>query len=211
MTRASVADGTSADPELGAVVLAGGKSSRMGRDKAALLFEGKPLLVRVVATVSQLAGHVVVVAASEQVLPDLPREVIVVRDQSPYPGPLAALAIGLARLPDVVQSSAVVAVDMPHLNAAVLRRLHALSRGFDAAVAVLERPQSLAAIYRRSILPEIHALLARGEGSMRGLLATIDARLVSAEELLADPEVRAWDPQLRSFRDLDTPLDLERA
>ena len=76
-----------------AVVLAGGKSSRMGRPKALLLFDGEPLIVHIVRALKHMFAEIVVVAAPEQELPDLP--VTLVRDEVAYQGPVGGIYYGL--------------------------------------------------------------------------------------------------------------------
>src|SRR5438445_5127928 len=76
-----------------AVVLAGGKSSRMGRPKSLLLFAGEPLIVHIVRALQQMFAETVVVAAPEQDLPDLPARLA--RDEIPHQGPVGGLYYGL--------------------------------------------------------------------------------------------------------------------
>ena len=76
-----------------AIVLAGGRSSRMGTPKALLLFDGEPLIVHVVATLRRLFAEVVVVAAPGQSLPSMP--VTLVRDEVEYQGPVGGIYYGL--------------------------------------------------------------------------------------------------------------------
>ena len=77
----------------GAIVLCGGKSSRMGRDKATLPFGPEQMLERVVRLVSQVAhpNNVVVVSAKEQQLPELPEQIIITRDER-FPRALGGIA-----------------------------------------------------------------------------------------------------------------------
>src|SRR4051812_47387689 len=76
-----------------AVVLAGGRSSRMGTPKALLLFDGEPLIVHIVAALRDLFAEVVVVAAPGQQLP--PMRVTMVRDDVAYQGPVGGICYGL--------------------------------------------------------------------------------------------------------------------
>src|SRR5690349_15807444 len=91
------------EAQLGAVILCGGQSRRMGRPKAWLPFGPEPLLARVVRRVREVVGPVVVVAAPGQNLPSLPSDVAVARDPVADRGPLQGLAAGLAALPDDVE------------------------------------------------------------------------------------------------------------
>ena len=77
------------------IVLAGGRSSRMGRAKALLRFGGETVIARVVRTLQLSFNEIVVVAAADQELPDLPAALV--RDQTPYQGPEGGMCYGLRR------------------------------------------------------------------------------------------------------------------
>src|SRR5512135_3243033 len=114
---------------LGAVVLCGGESRRMGRAKAWLPFGPERMLQRVVRLVAAAAGPVVVVAAPGQALPALLDPVTVVRDPVAGRGPLQGLATGLAALPASVELAYASATDVPFLQPALLERLRVLIGG----------------------------------------------------------------------------------
>ena len=103
------------DRKRGAIVLCGGKSSRMGQDKATLPFGPELMLQRVVRILSQIIdpAHVIVVAASEQTLPELPSQVIVTRDERPNRGPLEGIAAGLRSMPNCVEAVYATSCDVP--------------------------------------------------------------------------------------------------
>ncbi|HVY44942.1 MAG TPA: NTP transferase domain-containing protein, partial [Minicystis sp.] len=101
---------------LGAVVLAGGKSSRMGRPKAWLDFGGEPLLTRVVRRLSAACTPVVVVAAADQELPPLGPDVRVARDAVVGRGPLVGIAGGLAALGADADAAFVSSTDAPFVE-----------------------------------------------------------------------------------------------
>src|SRR5438045_459856 len=84
--------------KVGGIVLCGGQSRRMGRPKATLPFGPELLLPRVLRLLCQAVDPIVVVAAPEQDLPNLPDETIIVRDEEKGRGPLQGLAAGLAAL-----------------------------------------------------------------------------------------------------------------
>ena len=110
---------------IGAIVLAGGRSSRFGRDKLAEPIDGRPLLHHAIAAVQSVAGDVVVVVAPGQD-PALPEGVRLVHDAAAFEGPLAGLAAGLEALDPDIDRVVVVAGDMPTLEPAVLKRLVAM-------------------------------------------------------------------------------------
>jgi molybdopterin-guanine dinucleotide biosynthesis protein A len=190
----------------GAVVLAGGRSTRMGRDKASLPLRDGTLLSHVVATLREVVGEVVVVSRRGQALPPLPPGLPVVpaHDDVEDRGPLGGLAPGLAAsTKEAVYASS---CDAPLLKAAFVRTL--FERLGDADVAVPEaqgRLHPLAAVWRRSVLP--HVLEALGEGRLRPVHVIERVRHVVVPEAV----LRAVDPGLDSLRNLNTPADYEEA
>src|SRR5579871_3686754 len=98
-------------PRIGAIVLCGGKSSRMGRPKAWLPFGPELMLQRVVRILSEVVSPVVVVAAQGQDIPHLPPAVEIARDEHEALGPLAGLAAGLDALGSRVDAAYVSSCD----------------------------------------------------------------------------------------------------
>jgi molybdopterin-guanine dinucleotide biosynthesis protein A len=203
---------------VGGIVLAGGRSTRMGADKASLDWHGSTLAHRVAALLRRtVAGPVLVVAAADQVLPGLPTGVEVVRDHEEGGGPPAALARGLAALAAREARTGVrgrrqlascvafaTAVDAPLLHPAVIRRVLALLGEADCAMPVLDgHRQPLAAAYRASVLA-----LADGAGRLPPLFRIADlrpSRLLTADDLLADPAVAGAPGALDALRGLNSP------
>jgi molybdopterin-guanine dinucleotide biosynthesis protein A len=164
---------------LAGVVLAGGASRRMGRDKATLIHPGTgtTMVQRTVAVLASRCDPVFVVAAPGQSLPDM-RPAAVLRDEVPGEGPLPATAIGLrAAATAGCEWAFVCAVDMPALAAAVIDEL----AGYCDADVVLPwdgRDHYLAAIYRTALADRIDALVASGERRMRVLVDAVRAQRV---------------------------------
>lgn len=184
-----------------AIVLCGGRSSRMGRDKAALPFGPETLLTRVVRLVQAVADDVVVVGHTAESMPDGVR---VVRDPLEGLGPLAGLATGLGAVRG--HRALLLACDMPLLVPALLQRLLALAGDADACVPLLDDvPMTTCAVYTARALPRAQAYLAGGTRSLRALLEGVPVRWVLADEL------RDVDPNLLSFRDCDSPEGYEAA
>src|SRR3954463_14928404 len=99
----------------GGVVLAGGKSTRMGTSKALLPFGPETMLQRVVRLLEDVVSPIVVVAAADQMLPQLPAHVIITRDEQDARGPLEGLRTGLKALPEQVEAAYVTGCDVPLL------------------------------------------------------------------------------------------------
>jgi molybdopterin-guanine dinucleotide biosynthesis protein A len=146
---------------LGAVVLAGGRSSRMGSPKALLDWHGTPLLRRVSGVLARVADPVVVVHAPDQELPHLPGNVILVADRNPGRGPLEGIAAGLRALTGRAQAAFVSSTDVPFLHPRFVRGVAAALNGHDAVLPATDgHNHPLAAVYRVSLLPVVEGLLA---------------------------------------------------
>ena len=184
-----------------AIVLCGGRSTRMGRDKAWLSFGGETLLARMARLCGEVADEVVLVARAGQPLPDA---MDAVRDAAEGLGPLAGIAAGLAVVRN--ERALVVACDMPLLRPALARRLLELSGGFDACVPRLDGfAVPNCAVYARAAAPRASELVAARRLRPRDLLEGLRTRYVEAAEL------RDVDPGLESFRDCDTEAELSAA
>lgn len=191
------------------VVLTGGRSSRMGRPKAALEWHGSTLLYRITALMARTVdGPVVVVGAPGQELPELPPGVEVVTDPVQGLGPLQGIGVGLAAVADRAPVAFVCSTDMPLLHPAFVERvLHAL----DAPDVVVALPhtgghrQPLAAAYRTALAPLVAELV--GDGLLRpGMLFERCAVAgLGDAELLADPVLARLDPGLDSVVNINTP------
>jgi molybdopterin-guanine dinucleotide biosynthesis protein A len=187
------------------VVLAGGKSTRMGAAKALLPFGPETMLQRVVRILGTLVSPIVVVAAPGQELPALPPDVIVTQDEREGRGPLEGLRAGLKALPDRSDRAYVTSCDVPLLVPGFVIEMLELSQGFDVAVMEIDGfPHPLSAIYRRSTLSHIEDLLAHDRLRPVFLYDRVTTRRVSPSEITADP-------QLRTLRNLNTPEDYEQA
>jgi molybdopterin-guanine dinucleotide biosynthesis protein A len=197
---------------LGGVVLCGGRSSRMGRPKAWLDFGGEPLLVRVVARVAAAAQPVVVVAAPDQVVPALPAPIEIARDPVEGQGPLAGIAAGLGALEGRASHAFVSATDAPFLVPALIRRLHALCGEADACVVRDgDHHHALAAIYAVRVRAVVDDLLAHDQRRTSSIFEHVRTVVVGRDDLLADEALRAADPHLWSFRNLNSPEDYAAA
>ena len=187
------------------IVLCGGKSSRMGSSKALLPFGSETMLQRVVRLLREVVSPIVVVAALDQELPALPRDVIIARDEREARGPLEGLRAGLKALPEDVEKAYVTSCDVPLLVPNFVRQMLDLARGYDVAVMEIDGfTHPLSAVYRRGTLPLVDDLLAQDRLRPVFLFEAVKTRRVRPEEMTADPE-------LRTLRNLNTREDYERA
>jgi len=187
-------------------VLVGGQSSRMGQPKAALDFGGIPLLTRIVIELKWWFEEIVIVAAPESI--GRPRIEIsglkIIHDEAAFAGPLDALRRGLNALDHDVAFAC--SCDLPLLNSDVAADLVAMLDDFDAVIPeVGGKLQPLHAVYRKLCANSIAALEASGEKRLTANANAVNARRVGEREL------RAIDPELSSFFNVNTPEDYQRA
>jgi molybdenum cofactor guanylyltransferase len=192
---------------LGAVILCGGESRRMGRPKAWLAFGEERMLQRVVRLAGTVARPIVVVAAPGQDLPELAADISIVRDPISGRGPLQGLAAGLGALPDSVELAYATATDVPFLEPHWMTRLVELSDGYDLVIPFVGGfHHPLAAMYRPSaVLPAIEGLLREDRLRPVFLVEAVKTRVVD------ETEMRAVDPELQTLRNLNFPEDYQRA
>jgi molybdenum cofactor guanylyltransferase len=197
------------------VVLAGGRSTRMGRPKASLEWHGSTLLHRVTGIVGRATGGpVIVVRAPDQELPDLPPGVTVVEDAAEGRGPLQGLAAGLSAAAQEAAIAYVSSTDVPLLHPAFVRAVaNAGSReDVDVALPVVHGfHHPLAAAYRTSLAPVVQELIAEDRMRPSFLFERSRVRELSEEDLLRDASLAAADPELLSVLNLNEPDDYERA
>lgn len=183
-----------------AIVMAGGDSQRMGRDKANVVFDGQTLLQSVITTMQLLFPQVIVSVRQPRAGIDLPQ----VCDEQPGGGPLAGLAASLGKI--TTPWAFMVACDMPFVVPEVVELLAGYRLRHQAVVPVVHgHPQPLAAFYAASCLEPLRTSLTAQQKDLRGVLQHLDVRYVDEAEMLEA------DPHLRSFFDLDTPQDVAQA
>jgi molybdopterin-guanine dinucleotide biosynthesis protein A len=194
----------------------------MGTPKAALPWREGTLLGQTVAVLAAATGGpVVVVRAAGQPLPPLPGGTIVAQDPRPGRGPLQGIAAGLAALAALSESDAgcpaaafAAATDMPFLHPAFVRRVLAVLAEDRADVALpVARgyPQPLAAAYRVALAAAADELVASGRGRPAELYARCAVTRLDEARLLADPALRAADPELDSVVNVNEPAEYAAA
>ncbi len=187
------------------IVLAGGKSLRLGRSKVLETIGGKSLIECVTERLGPLTNQLLIVTSGEQLdLPDAGKAEILV-DLYPGKGPLAGIYTGL--LASRSSHSIVVACDMPFLNAELLRYMVELSADFDAVI-----PRSgeglvepLHAIYSKSCLDIMKTQLERNQLEVYSFFSAVRVRYVERAEC------QRLDPPLLSFFNINYQSDLDRA
>jgi len=196
------------------IVLAGGKSSRMGQDKVWMMLDGQPLIERVVRRLLPLAAEVLLSAGDPEpyasLLQSLPVAGRVVADQYSGFGPLAGIHAGLSAAHNDV--ALVVAADMPFVNIALLQHMIGLTEEYDGVVPHVLDPRKrigalepLHALYRRSCLSAIERHLAANDRQAFCFFDEVRIRAVPLDE------IRTFDPELLSFFNVNTPEDWQEA
>jgi molybdopterin-guanine dinucleotide biosynthesis protein A len=206
----------------GGIVLAGGRSTRMGRSKAWLPVGDRTMLETVVGAIAAglraaagakasnivaapaAAAPIVVVGAPGQDLPEAGEPVLRVDDDIEGEGPLRGMAAGFAALQGRAEAAFVSSCDVPLLRPALVARMIALLGDDDIAVPVVEGlHHPLAAVYRIEVLETVRDLLARQMRRPSFLFERRLTRLVPAAEL------EAADPRLDSLKNFNTPDEYE--
>ncbi len=197
------------------IVLAGGRSTRMGRPKAALEWHGSTLLHRVAGIVARAVdGPVIVVRAPGQTLPPLPDGVELVDDAREGRGPLQGLAAGLEAVGDRADRAYVSSTDVPLLHPAFVGAVIAAAARDDVDVALpvahgYRHP--LAAAYGASLLGVVEALIADDLLRPAALFERCRVRELDEDALLADRALAEADPNLSSLLNVNDPDEYERA
>ena len=188
--------------ELDAIVLAGGESRRMGTAKAMLAWGNSTVIGATLAVLRPLFRRVLVVSRDKTSLPDLPVEVL--EDGRAVHGPLAGLARGLSATD--APWCFLVGCDMPMVRTEVIHRMTDHLGGCQILAPYLDGyHQPLHAYYSRACLTHAEELLDQGITSLRSLLSRCDVRSLTATDFMD------IDPELRSFKDIDTLEDYEAA
>lgn len=192
------------DREAAAIILAGGKSTRLGRDKASEPLLGRPLLQHVLDRLRGLVTERVIVKAVGQQLPPLEDAgVTVVEDLYPETGPLGGIYTGLVavRAPYAIA----VACDMPLLRPALVAELLRRAPGRDLVVPVSEEfPQPLCAVYSKACLEPFRSQLEAGEYKITAAFGRLRPLYLRPDDW------RPFDPDGLSFQNLNREEDLRR-
>ena len=189
-------------PDVSGIVLAGGRSLRLGVNKAFVKVGGIPLIERVLERLNRLSDDVLAATSDTEGCMDL--GVKVVEDVWPGMGTLGGIYSGL--LAARYERALVVGCDMPFLNAPLLRYMILLSEDYDVVIPNLDGLlEPLHAVYSKASLKPIERLLRAGDLRITHFLLEVRVRYVDRSE------VELLDPELLSFFNVNTPEDLQQA
>jgi molybdopterin-guanine dinucleotide biosynthesis protein A len=180
------------------VILAGGRSSRMGSNKALLPYRGGRFIEVISRQLAELFREVIVVTNHPDQYAFVPFRKV--SDTFPGMGPLAGIHAGLAASSG--DAAFVVACDMPYLNPLLIRRL--VRNAGSGRVVIPESPhgpEPLHAVYGKECLDEIQVSLAAGETRIRSFFGRSSVLTIPASE------VARYDPDFRSFCNINTPQE----
>ncbi len=192
---------------IGSIVLAGGRSRRMGQPKEALPFRSSTLLGETVETLIHCTHPVVVVARdADQDLPPLALESELVYDAEPGQGPLVGIAAGLRAVTGECDAAFVCSCDMPFLDASVISWMAGLLGDRDVVMPKADGVlQPLVALYRTGVLAEIDKMIAEGIRTPRTLAERVPTRV------LGDDDIDAFDRERRFLHNINNPDDYDAA
>jgi len=187
------------------IILAGGKSSRLGRDKALQVICGKSLIQWVVDRVAILSTEIVIATAHGEVIPcSSAVRIKTVADIYPGKGPLMGIYSGL-----IAASSSraiVVGCDTPFLNVSLLEYMTQICSTFDVIVPwTKNKVEPLCAVYSKNCLAPIQELLEQNELGISRLFGMVKVKYVEEDE------INSFDPEHLSFFNINSQDDLERA
>lgn len=186
--------------KIAGIVVAGGLSTRMGRDKASLPWDGGTMLSAVLEKLNPVCSELIVVSNVHREINCLP--VIIVPDKYPQRGPLAGIHAGL--LAAHSEYAFVAACDMPYLSTQAAGFIMEAALAYDAAVPFIDGYyHPLHGVYRKSCIPFIEQRLRDGIYRVTDFYNDINVRKITREE------IAVFDPALRTLCNINSPEDLD--
>lgn len=189
------------------IVLAGGKSSRFGRNKALEQLGGASIISRVAGALDGLGKETYLVVSQDYAdlaeLKELCPGAKIVTDRYKAKGPLVGVYSGLIASSELYNY--VVACDMPLMSGCVLAYMAGLAKEYDAVVPRINgKPEPLCAIYSKMCIPVMEEMIFNGELRLSRLLEKVKVRYVD------ENEIEPLDPGFLSFHNVNTEEDLKQ-
>ena len=190
------------------IILAGGRSSRLGREKLAEVIAGKSLTERAISSLSSLSQEILIVVSQQQARSSLSlytyAEAKTVVDLYSGRGSLIGIYTGLVHSANFL--NLVVACDMPFLNLDLLRYMVNISPGFDVVIPRIgDQMEPLHAVYSRNCIGPMEKQIKQGNLKITGFFDSLKVKYVGKEEL------DRFDPERLSFFNINTEADLKKA
>ncbi|MGA2111840.1 MAG: molybdenum cofactor guanylyltransferase [Anaerolineales bacterium] len=184
------------------VLLAGGRSSRMGQNKCLMELDGRALLNHILDQLGPQAAEMFIVA--DDPTPYLRAQLPAIGDETPGLGPLGGLATALGHAAQ--DHVLLTACDMPFVCLPLIERMLGYSEHADAVLPRLGgEVEPLRAVYNRVCLEPVQEALRRGERRMISFLPRVHVRY------LEEAEIGEFDPERLTFFNINTPADWARA
>jgi len=191
-------------PEYSAIILAGGRSSRMGRPKAELPFNGGTMLDYIVAEMTRVFDDLVVAVAEPKLFAWEGYGARSIEDRVSYRGPVAALEQALREIE--FDRAFVCSCDVPFVNGDLARKLCDMLGDDDVLIPRVDsKLQMLHAVYRKKCAKVLATMRKNGESRLHEIVNFAKARIVPEDE------IRTLDPELLNFFNVNTPEDYARA
>jgi molybdenum cofactor guanylyltransferase len=197
-------EATISDRTVSGIILAGGRSLRLGSDKALLELGGHTLVERVIGVLQLITDEVIVVTSTPDRFAHLSADVRFVQDVIPRPSALVGIYSGL--LAARHDYSLVVACDMPFLNPDLLRYLVNHAAGCDVVIPRHTRGlEALHACYSRRCIGPMENLMRKEDATIAHFFPEVKVCYVD------EPTLQELDPEGLSFYNINTPADWELA
>jgi len=181
------------------VILAGGKSSRYGKNKAFEGVDGVPLIERVIRVMGAVFRNVILITNSPEEYAHL--NVAMEEDLIKGLGPIGGIYTALSSVSQ--EAGFFVACDMPFLDQGLIRYMVKAGVGYEAVVPMISgKTEALHALYDKRCLPYIRAMINAGDYQVFRFYPKVRMRYMT------EPEIRRFDPELRSFHNINRPGDL---
>jgi molybdopterin-guanine dinucleotide biosynthesis protein A len=187
------------------IILAGGKSLRLGRSKFLETIEGKSLIQWVIDHLAMLSTEIIIATARGEAIPcSSSIRMKTVADIYPGKGPLVGIYSGLTASSS--SRAIVVGCDTPFLSVSLLEYMTQLFSTFDVVVPrIKNKVEPLCAVYSKSCLAPIQKLLERNELGINKLFSMVKVKYVEEDE------INRFDPEHLSFFNINSQADLDRA
>lgn len=185
------------------IILGGGRSSRIGRDKCILELGGKPVFEIVIDRLKPLFKELILVTNTPERF-DKESRFIITTDEVPYQGPLGGILAGLSASSE--KHNLVIACDMPFLNTDLIKYLFTETSDADVIIPYSNKGiEPLHAVYSKDCLSAIRSKLEKGKKRVISIFDEVRIKYVEKEK------VKEFDPQYLSFFNINTPKDWELA
>ena len=187
-----------------AIVLAGGRSSRMGKPKAELPFDGGTMLDYIVAEMMRVFEELLVAVAEPKIFAWEGYGARSIEDRASYRGPVAALAHVLRKIE--FDRAFVCSCDVPFVNGDLALTLCGMLGDYDAVIPLVDgKLQTLHAVYRKECAKVLATMRGKDEHRLHEIVNFAKVKIIP------EAEIRALDPDLTSFFNVNTPEDYQRA